>query len=89
MLNFGAVISAVTVGIGPLVLAVLGVAAVVVGVFVAVLGADRVLSMVSGDDQRFGKRYEREHRERDADAEQRYREYAYEREHREAFGRWW
>jgi len=91
--NYGAILSVVGVQVGPLVLVVLAVGAVLLGLYAALFGVDRVLGLVTGEDKRFEKRYDQEvkrsRKAKAAEAEKkRYDEYALRRERRAANRGW-
>jgi hypothetical protein len=62
MIDFSVVLSLVWAQIGQTVYAVLGVGGALVGLFTAVAGVEQVLSIVTGEQARFAKRYERDRR---------------------------
>jgi hypothetical protein len=61
-IDYSAILSSLGAQFGPLILAVLAVAATIAALSVALLGAERVLGLVAGQETRFAKRYERERR---------------------------
>jgi allantoicase len=89
-IDYSVILSSLGAQFGPLILAVLAVGAVIVGLSVALLGTERVLSLVSGQETQYAKRYERERRREKGkrDSDEAYEKYRVRRERRAANRGW-